>query len=197
MQKLAGLLRSPRRLAGMVIVWVGVVLLIASIASALHGSPPIPEATSSPPEDTAAAVASAAQTASGSPPDSSAETPKPSSNPQTKTNTPEPANQNPQNTEPTPESNQNTLKITLKINGQTAGEVTVQAGGNHCDVLTAARDQGIIQSVDMRWYEQYGSYFVEKINGIGGNWTYKVNGTSPLGCSGVQAHNGDTVHWEN
>lgn len=108
-----------------------------------------------------------------------------------------------QSQQPTPTTNTSnqTFQITLKVNGSTAGDVNVPSGSNQCDVLTKALDQGKISSLNMKYDNNYGSYAVYQINGIGNPssvwWGYKVNGQSPSkGCSYISANSGEVIEWD-
>lgn len=199
-QKLARLLRSPRRMFGAVICVVGAVLLISSIANALNDSP----SSSSPPPETPI-VAGAQQSANNNTatdPPPATESPPGTTSPTKPNTTQTQSTAAPQASEPKaapqPNPSQNTITVSLEINNTAVGEVAVPPDSNQCEVLSKARDQGVIQNVSMQWYAQYNSYFVTKINGVTGSWTYKVNGLSPpVGCSNTKAQSGDTVHWEN
>lgn len=67
-----------------------------------------------------------------------------------------------------------------------------------CTILTAARDQGYVKSVtiDNSYLSTLKSAYVREINGYYNNWTFKVNGASPKGCSLASITTGDTVVWE-
>lgn len=94
----------------------------------------------------------------------------------------------------------NKLKVNLTVNGSGAFPVEVSSGANQCDVLSQALAIGKIQSLNMRFNSDMGTYAVYQINGIGKDnsvwWTYKVNGQSPQqGCSYVKVNNGDNSEW--
>ncbi len=125
-----------------------------------------------------------------------------------KTNT---TTESPQNNQPTTpaSTNNNTAQTTqtpqattvsLSVNGSSKGSITLNNGSNHCNVLSSARAQGKISSLDMRYVAEFGSQGIYVIDGIGDSsaiwWTYTVNGRSPpSGCSHVTARNGDSVNW--
>ena len=93
------------------------------------------------------------------------------------------------------------LTVKLRINGSYKGSLNLSSGSNQCQVLSKALASGIIASLDMRYYAQYGSQAVYMIDGVGDSnsvwWTYTVNGRSPpLGCSQVQVGNNDDVNWQ-
>lgn len=94
-----------------------------------------------------------------------------------------------------------TVSTQLSVNGAAKGLVTIAANSNHCEVLSQALRNGQINSLDLRYSTQYGTYAVYMIDGVGDSnavwWTYKVNGSSPpYGCSQMKVKNGDSVHWE-
>lgn len=92
------------------------------------------------------------------------------------------------------------LKVMLSINSVSKGTISMTAGSNQCQVLGQALQQGFIQSLDMRYSEQYKTMAVYVINGLGESneiwWTYSVNGKPPpFGCSKMTVRNGDQVNW--
>lgn len=92
------------------------------------------------------------------------------------------------------------ITVSLIVNSQSKGSVTVSAGNNQCDVLTQALANRQISSLDMRYNSSLGSYGVYVIDGTGDTsniwWTYAVNGRSPpQGCSKIQAASGDVIEW--
>jgi hypothetical protein len=94
-----------------------------------------------------------------------------------------------------------TISVALSVNGSGKGHVSLAAGSNQCDVLSQALAEGVISSLTMRYYSQYGSEAVYVIDGIGDpgtvRWTYTVNGTPPpYGCTLVTAHSGDSINWQ-
>ncbi|MBP6041931.1 DUF4430 domain-containing protein [Candidatus Saccharibacteria bacterium] len=102
---------------------------------------------------------------------------------------------NPKNTQPV------TASVALSVNGVAKGSVSLTQGSNHCNVLTAALNAGLINSLDMRYSSQYNTNAVYKINGQGDAnniwWTFRVNGASPpYGCSRLLVKNGDQVNWQ-
>lgn len=98
---------------------------------------------------------------------------------------------------PSPQTNQ----VNVSIKGSSSFTVSVSDGDNQCDVLTKSLAEGKISSLNMRYDQNYGTYGVYQINGIGKEnsvwWTYKVNGQQlPQGCSFIKAKNSDNVEWE-
>lgn len=93
-----------------------------------------------------------------------------------------------------------TNKIEVSINSSTNFTVSLQDGSNQCDVLSESLKMGKISSLNMRYDENYKTYAVYKIDGLGKEnslwWTYSVNGKNPpLGCSLVKAGDRDKVVW--
>ncbi|QQR52645.1 DUF4430 domain-containing protein [bacterium] len=76
--------------------------------------------------------------------------------------------------------------------------VKLMAITDACTILIAARDQGYVKSVtiDNSYLSTLKSAYVREINGYYNNWTFKVNGASPKGCSLASITTGDTVVWE-
>ncbi len=95
---------------------------------------------------------------------------------------------------------QQNIQVTLFINNMNKGQIYLDSGMTQCQVLSQALQQGAIQSLDMRYSEQYNTMAVYVINGLGEAneiwWTYRVNGKPPpFGCSKMIAQNGDQVGW--
>lgn len=95
----------------------------------------------------------------------------------------------------------NVSQVNLDIkNGGSASNfsIGISENMNVCDVLSKARDEGKISSVvfDDSYMETFKSRFVKEIHGIAGNWVFKVNGISPLGCSLYTVKNSDKIEWE-
>jgi hypothetical protein len=88
-------------------------------------------------------------------------------------------------------------KLVLSIKGvASAYAVDPAAITNACDILTAAKTQGFLHSVTLKYYSSFGSDYVAEINGFANNWEYKVNGVAPrVGCSKIPITQGDTVTW--
>lgn len=94
-----------------------------------------------------------------------------------------------------------TITVSLYVNDQHRGDVSLLATSNQCDVLQKALQSGVISSLDMRYSSQYKTYAVYVIEGQGDSasiwWTYSVNGKSPpYGCSGTKVAAGDIVNWK-
>jgi hypothetical protein len=77
---------------------------------------------------------------------------------------------------------------------------TVEVSGdlNVCQVMQRARDQGKISSLtlDDSYMSSMNSQYVREMNGMSNNWTFKVNGNSPLGCSLYQVKPDDQIVWK-
>lgn len=69
---------------------------------------------------------------------------------------------------------------------------------NVCQVLEKAKDQGKIASLtlDNSYISSMNSLYVKEMNGLSNNWTFKVNGNSPLGCSLYQVKPEDLIVWK-
>jgi hypothetical protein len=95
----------------------------------------------------------------------------------------------------------NSVAVSLSVNDIYQGTVNVSSAGTQCDVLQNAFDDGVLDSLDMRYNAQYKTYAVYVINGQGDSgsvwWTYTVNGKSPpYGCTGTKVKGGDGVNWK-
>jgi hypothetical protein len=100
-----------------------------------------------------------------------------------------------------PASSPAMVTVSLSVNGEPKGGVTLASSSNQCQVLSSAFSSGVLSNLDIRYNTQYKTYAVYVINGIGDSnavwWTYTVNGKSPpYGCSGTAVHGGDTVNWQ-
>ncbi|MCL5969877.1 MAG: DUF4430 domain-containing protein [Patescibacteria group bacterium] len=124
---------------------------------------------------------------------------------QSPTITPSQTNNNtsssPAPTNPPAQSTAKTFEVFLSVPGSSNLSVILSEGSNQCDVLSKAKEQGKIQSLNMKYDSNYGSYGVYQINGIGKEnavwWVYSVNGTSPNeGCSKVKANPQDKIEWK-
>ncbi len=101
------------------------------------------------------------------------------------------------------------ITVSLSIDDVFQGNVTLPVGSDNCDVLNQALKDGTISSLTMRYSEAHKSYGVYVINGVGDEanvwWAFKISGRSPplpspwsppLGCSHIEAENGDAIEWE-
>ena len=70
---------------------------------------------------------------------------------------------------------------------------------NVCDVLEKARNEGKITSltIDDSYMKTFNSKYVKELNGYKDNWTFTVNGNSPLGCSLYNVNDGDSIVWKS
>lgn len=88
---------------------------------------------------------------------------------------------------------------TVNVDVQGSG-FTVEVSGdlNVCQVMQRARDQGKISSLtlDDSYMSSMNSQYVREMNGMSNNWTFKVNGNSPLGCSLYQVKPNDQIAWK-
>lgn len=76
--------------------------------------------------------------------------------------------------------------------------VTLKDGANVCDILQTAKDVGKITSLtlDDSYLSAYKSKYVLEMNGYRNNWTFTVNGASPLGCSLSNPKPNDIIVWK-
>ncbi|MEK7570772.1 MAG: DUF4430 domain-containing protein [Patescibacteria group bacterium] len=107
--------------------------------------------------------------------------------------------QTPATSTPTPTSTVATA--TLEIQDPTASSrfpIEITNGMNVCDLLQKAKDTGKIVSVtfDDSYMASLNSRYVVEINGYQNNWTFTVNGSSPLGCSLTHPKPNDTIVWK-
>ena len=152
-------------------------LLKPSVKPSIKPSPsPIPPGSTAPGPSTSSSPAVLGATSS-SPSPSTSPVPSPSPNPN-----------------PSPLASISTQTVNLEIQGSS---FTVEISGdlNVCQVLEKAKDQGKISSLtlDDSYMSSMNSQYVREINGMSNNWTFKVNGNSPLGCSLYQVKPGDQI----
>ena len=83
--------------------------------------------------------------------------------------------------------------------------ISLSAGSNQCDVLSQALAEGLISSLEMKYWPSYKGNAVYIIDGIGDSdiigWVYEVKDPggkfrSVSGCSNTQALNGDVINWK-
>ncbi|MGH7203409.1 MAG: DUF4430 domain-containing protein [Candidatus Levyibacteriota bacterium] len=101
---------------------------------------------------------------------------------------------------PVPTS-QPTSTVSLQIQdpaGTSSFTVTLKTGANVCDVLQETKDEGKISSIifDDSYMSTLHSRYVNEINGFKNNWTFTINGTTPLGCSLANPKPNDTIVWK-
>jgi hypothetical protein len=86
----------------------------------------------------------------------------------------------------------------ISSNTNVTFSLELNAGETVCDVLQKAKDEGKIQSLTFNdsYLSAYHSRYVTEINGLANNWTFTVNGTSPLGCSLSTPRNHDVIVWK-
>lgn len=98
---------------------------------------------------------------------------------------------------PTP-APQTLITLALSIQGRESSfQLALTSGMDACTVLEKAEAEGKIASVtlDYSYMPTLRSAYVREINGYENNWTVKVNGVSPRGCSLVNLKSGDNVTW--
>ena len=76
--------------------------------------------------------------------------------------------------------------------------VELTDGMSVCDVLQKAKDDGKISSltIDDSYLSTLKSKYVSEINKYKNNWTFTVNGNSPLGCSLSYPKPNDIIVWK-
>ncbi len=126
------------------------------------------------------------------------------------TNTPIPVQNNQTNNNPTPTHSTGSGSSTSAPPQQTQQTVNLQisepdgtfnftlpVGGNACDELTEAKNEGKIKSVSFsnQYMSSMHSLYVTEINSYQNNWTFTVNGQGPAGCSLASPKAGDNVVW--
>ncbi len=102
---------------------------------------------------------------------------------------------------PTPPPSLTTAIVSVTIitpNPTSNFTVLLEDGFNVCDVLIKAKNEGKISSLtlDDSYLSTYKSLYVYEINGFANNWTFTVNGESPLGCSLYFPKDKDTIVWK-
>ncbi len=105
----------------------------------------------------------------------------------------------PQNPTTAPTAVVSTVTVEVKIPDAPASfSVELKDGMNVCDVLQKAKDTGKINSLsfDDSYLSAYHSRYVSEINGYRNNWTFSINGNSPLGCSLANPKPNDTIVWK-
>lgn len=91
-----------------------------------------------------------------------------------------------------------TVTLVLSILGHDSSyKVKLLPGADACTVLEEAKTEGKISSlnIDYSYLQTLHSAYVREINGYENNWTVKVNGVSPLGCSLAKPQINDNVTW--
>lgn len=99
-----------------------------------------------------------------------------------------------------PTKKEQSVKVSLSVNGSPVGQIDMKSNQNHCDVLSEALSQKKIKSLDMRYNKDFKTSVVYLINGIGKKdsvwWGFKINSKSPdQGCSYINVKNGDSSDW--
>lgn len=92
-----------------------------------------------------------------------------------------------------------TVSVEIKApDGTSSFTVDYNEGMDVCAVLQKAKDAGKIRSVTFNddYMATLKSKYVFEINGFSNNWTFSVNGSSPLGCSLLQPKPNDTIVWK-
>jgi hypothetical protein len=96
-----------------------------------------------------------------------------------------------------PQSKTVNLKIIMPDN-TIATKITLNANANVCDILQQAKKEGKLTSLtfDDSYLTTAHSRYIKEINGYKNNWTFKVNNSSPLGCSLITPRQNDSVVWK-
>ncbi len=92
-----------------------------------------------------------------------------------------------------------TVQMQVQTPGGTSSFSTnLNTGANACDVLQEAKNEGKITSVtfDDSYMSSLHSRYVTEISGYQNNWTFTVNGSSPLGCSLANPKPNDSIVWK-
>lgn len=100
---------------------------------------------------------------------------------------------------PVPSPVQSVATLSIKSpSGDSSFQISVSGNMNVCDLLQKARDEGKISSLtfDDSYLSAFNSRYVIELNGLRNNWTFKVNGQSPLGCSLITVSPNDQIVWE-
>ena len=110
--------------------------------------------------------------------------------------------QSPQNPDPLPPPSPPTIAqvgVTIITPSSTSNfTVELEEGFDICGVLVKAKNEGKISSLilDDSYLSTYKSLYVYEINGFANNWTFTVNGESPLGCSLYFPKKNDVIVWK-
>lgn len=99
----------------------------------------------------------------------------------------------------TPTTTTQTVSVQIQApDGISNFPVTLKDGANVCDVLQTAKNEGKINSLtlDDTYLSAFNSKYVLEINGYKDNWTFKINGNSPLGCSLSNPKPNDIIVWK-
>lgn len=104
---------------------------------------------------------------------------------------------------PTPTSTPPVVTEVVNVEIQTPDatssfSVVINNNMNVCDIMQKAKDEGKINSltIDDEYLMSLNSKYVSEINGYKNNWTFKINGDSPLGCSLSTPKPNDTIVWK-
>lgn len=101
---------------------------------------------------------------------------------------------------PTPVTQQQTQQTGVSVQiSEPDGKFnfSLSVGGNACDELTQAKNEGKIKSLTLsdQWMSSTGSLYVKEMNGYVNGWQFTVNGVGPAGCSLSSPKAGDSVIW--
>jgi len=180
------------------VIFGGVLLVAGAVALAFY-SPARPVARVGHPQGSSQPTTTTTPAATANPATNS---PEASANPVVAgaaTTAPHAASTKPAASTPTPVppvTNAVTLQLIDPAGTFTYG-VHLLAGADACTILTEAKSEGDLASVtiDNSYLSTLHSAYVREINGFENNWTVKVNGIAPQGCSLVSLKNNDNVTW--
>ena len=90
-----------------------------------------------------------------------------------------------------------TIQIT-EPDGTFTFQVDLHNGNTVCDILQTAKSEGKIKSLtfDSSYMSSLHSLYIKEMNGFSDNWTFTVNGSSPLGCSLINPKPNDSIEWK-
>lgn len=91
--------------------------------------------------------------------------------------------------------------VTVQIiepDGTSNFQVMLHSGNTVCDILQTAKSEEKIKSLtlDNSYMDSLHSAYVKELNGYKDNWTFTINGTSPLGCSLASPKPNDNIIWK-
>ncbi len=119
------------------------------------------------------------------------------------TNTPSPSASVAPSPSPSPSLSPTPLVSQINVQIKTpdtnsAFSLQIEDGINACDLMTKAKNEGKISSLtlDDSYLATFHTLLVKEINGLKDNWTFTVNGESPMGCSLVNLKDKDQIIWE-
>ena len=91
------------------------------------------------------------------------------------------------------------VNVEIKAGGSSASfTIETTDSMDVCSIMEKAKDEGKINSLTMddSYLSTLNSKYVKEINGYKDNWTFTVNGNSPLGCSLYTVKPNDLIIWK-